>query len=249
MYTIKEIADLSNVSTRTLRYYDQIGLLKPSNYLESGYRVYDSAAVDKLQQILFYKSLGLDLKAIKSVLDDDRFDEKCALKSHHQKLTLELERIQKLIKTVEKTLLHLEGEIIMTDQEKFEGHKKAYIDENEKKYGQQAREKFGSSVDASVQKLSEMDEKEFNSLDKLTKSMNLKFKEAKQQGSIDTNLAKEAASMHVKWIKSYWNTYSKAAHIALVEMYVSDERFNAYYENIEPGLAQFVCETVKNYLS
>lgn len=101
-YTIKQLAELTGVSTRTLRYYDQIGLLKPSRINEAAYRFYETAQVDRLQQILFYRELGLPLDKIAFLLDVPEFDRQAALQNHLTTLK-QRERLDTLILTVEKT--------------------------------------------------------------------------------------------------------------------------------------------------
>jgi len=91
-YTVQKLAELSGVTARTLRYYDEIGILKPARINSSGYRVYGSREVDRLQQILFYRELGMNLEEIKRILFSPCFDEIQALKQHHRKL---LERVVK----------------------------------------------------------------------------------------------------------------------------------------------------------
>ena len=78
-YTIKKLAGLSGVSTRTLRYYDEIGLLKPARVASNGYRIYGQAQVDLLQQILFYRALEVPLEEIRRMLSDSSFDRRRAL--------------------------------------------------------------------------------------------------------------------------------------------------------------------------
>jgi len=73
-YTVKQLADLAGVSTQTLRYYDQIGLLKPAGTTEAGYRLYSSAEVDRLQQILFYREIGMSLEQIGEIISAPDFD-------------------------------------------------------------------------------------------------------------------------------------------------------------------------------
>ena len=81
-YSIQELAKLAGVTTRTLRWYDQIGLLKPGRVAESGYRYYGDAQVDRLQDILYYRALGVELAQIRECLDDPAFDRLAALRSH-----------------------------------------------------------------------------------------------------------------------------------------------------------------------
>ena len=93
-YTVKALADLAGVTPRTLRWYDRIGLLKPLRTTEAGYRLYGPAQLDRLQDILFYRELGLDLASIRTILDDPGFDRQAALQSH------DCEELVQLIKTV-----------------------------------------------------------------------------------------------------------------------------------------------------
>src|ERR1700691_2339019 len=103
-YTVKEVAKLSNVSVRTLRFYDEIGLLKPAFYGDNGYRYYEEEQLLILQQILFFRELGFELKQIRRVLGRSDFDKMVALSSHRQVLKKNLEQTRKLIKTIDKTI-------------------------------------------------------------------------------------------------------------------------------------------------
>lgn len=248
MYTIKKLADIAMISTRTLRYYDEIGLLSPTSLTESGYRLYDDNAVELLQHILFYKTLGLPLNEIKHILFDKNFDSKGALLDHRSALLKEQERINTLIKTVNKSIQAMEGQLIMTDKEKFEGLKEAMIDENEKKYGKDLRKRYGDKVDTSNQKIRDMDQETFENLDHFTETLNNTFREAMLVGDVNGDLANKACEMHVKWIKHFWDTYSVEAHLGLVNMYVEDDKFKAYYDKIEKNLASFIKEAMTEYL-
>src|SRR5438132_1335795 len=114
-YTVKEVAKLSNVSIRTLRFYDEIGLLKPAFYGDSGYRYYGKEQLLQLQQILFYRELGFELAVIQKILADPKFDKVAALKSHRDHLEKETGRTQALIRTIDKTLALLKEEVPMKD--------------------------------------------------------------------------------------------------------------------------------------
>ena len=100
-YTVKQLADLAGVSPRTLHYYDEIDLLSPSSVGSNGYRQYDTTAVIRLQQILFYKELGLSLKEIKALLDTPNFDELAALEAHKSRLEQKAGRILELLDTTD----------------------------------------------------------------------------------------------------------------------------------------------------
>ena len=145
-YTVKKLAQLAGISTRTLRYYDEIGLLKPTRITSSGYRIYGQAEVDQLQHIMFYRELGVELECIKTILCSSSFNKLEALREHHGKLLDKKQQLEVLIANVEKTITMTEGGMIMTDQEKFEGFKKKMIADNEAKYGEEIREKYGEDT-------------------------------------------------------------------------------------------------------
>ena len=120
-YTIKQLADLAGVSIRTLHYYDEIGLLKPTSYGENGYRYYDEQAVLRLQQILFFRELDFSLDDVKDILDQPEFDVLHALREHRQALEQKVTRLNRLINTVDNTISHLKGELEMSQKSFFEG--------------------------------------------------------------------------------------------------------------------------------
>ena len=132
-YTVQKLGRMAGVSTRTLRYYDEIGILKPARINSSGYRIYGKAEVDRLQQILFYRELGVSLESIMDILSSKSFDYADALREHREKLLAKREQLDLLIANVDKTLAAAEGRIVMSDKEKFEGFKQKLIEENEKK--------------------------------------------------------------------------------------------------------------------
>lgn len=123
------------MTTRALRWYDKIGLLKPSRTAESGYRYYGPAEVDRLQDILYYRALGVELARIRESLDDPSFDRLSALRSHLSTLMAERARIEKLIGSVKETILSLERNDVMMDEQKFQAFKRRAVEENEKRYG------------------------------------------------------------------------------------------------------------------
>ena len=97
MMTVKEVSRLTGVSIRTLHYYDQIGLLTPSDITESGYRLYDDTALERLSQILLFRELEFPLKDIRRIIDSGNFDRKEALRQQITLLTMKKERLEKLI--------------------------------------------------------------------------------------------------------------------------------------------------------
>ena len=131
-YSINELSKIAKISTRTLRYYHEIDLLKPKRINSSGYRIYGENEVDKLQQILFYKAMGFKLEDIRNIVNSPSFDIMLALDNHKKELIKRRDEIDLLIENVEKTISYKKGEIKMSDKEKFEGFKKESLDKNEK---------------------------------------------------------------------------------------------------------------------
>jgi DNA-binding transcriptional MerR regulator len=120
-YTVKGVAEMSGVSVRTLRFYDSTGLLKPAYYGANGYRFYEEPQLLRLQQILFYRELGFDLKRIKEILNRRKFEKVAALRSHRRLLEKNATRTRTLIETIDKTIGHLKGTTKMESEELFAG--------------------------------------------------------------------------------------------------------------------------------
>jgi DNA-binding transcriptional MerR regulator len=120
-YTVKQLAKISGVSVRTLHWYDEIGLLKPAFHGANGYRYYEEKQMLNLQQILFFKEVGFDLHNIQKMLSQSDFDNIKALQAHRMILERDIDRKEALITTVDKSLLHLRGEQVMSDKELYQG--------------------------------------------------------------------------------------------------------------------------------
>jgi len=204
--------------------------------------------VDKLQQILFYRELGVSLEQIKEIVTDPNFDVVKALKSHREKLLEKRRQIDLLISNVEKTIAEKEGKIIMSDKEKFEGFKKKLVEENERKYGKEVREKYGAdALESSNKKLLGMSKEQYEELEKLTQEILGNFDAAFKTGDPAGELAQKAADLHRQWLCLFWPEYSKEAHAGLAKMYVEDPRFRAYYDRNQPGTAEFLKDAILIY--
>lgn len=247
-YTIQKLSLLAGVSTRTLRYYDEIDILKPARINSSGYRIYGREEVDRLQQILFYKELGLPLDQIKEIITSPSFNAADALQEHREKLLNKRKQLDRLIANVDQTIAANEGRITMTDQEKFEGFKKQMVEENEQKYGKEIREKYGdNAVNKSNEKVLNMSQEEHDEVTKLAEEIHTTLAEAFKTGDPSGDLAQKAADLHKQWLTFYWNEYSKEAHAGLAQMYVDDERFTAYYDKEQQGTAEFLRDAIHIY--
>src|SRR5436190_4053427 len=120
-YTVKQLAAISGVSIRTLHFYDETGLLAPAYHGANGYRFYEEPQLLTLQQILFYRELGFELKQIKQLLGRADFENIAALRSHRQALEQSLQHTHQLLETIDKTIQHLEGKKKMSTSEMFAG--------------------------------------------------------------------------------------------------------------------------------
>ncbi|MFB3165411.1 MerR family transcriptional regulator [Neobacillus sp. 179-J 1A1 HS] len=247
-YTIQKLASLAGVSTRTLRYYDEIGILKPARINSSGYRIYGQEEVNRLQQILFYRELGVGLDSIKEIVTAPTFDGAKALREHREKLLEKREQLDLLITNVDKTIALTEGRITMSNKEKFEGFKKKMVEDNEKKYGKEIRDKYGKeNVEASNAKVMNMTEEQYQEVTALAEQIHTTLAEAFKIGDPAGELAQKAADLHKQWLTYYWKDYSKEAHAGLAQMYVDDERFTAYYDKEQPGTAVFLRDAIHIY--
>jgi DNA-binding transcriptional MerR regulator len=247
-YTVQRLGQIAGISTRTLRYYDEFGILKPARINSSGYRIYGQAEVDRLQQILFYRELGVSLESIKDIVTAPAFDGAQALRDHRQKLLEKREQLDLLIMNVDRTIALTEGRINMSDKEKFEGFKQKLVDDNEKKYGKEVREKYGEdTVNKSNAKVKNMSQEQYDEVTKLANELTETLQAAFQSGDPAGELAQRAADLHRQWLSFYWDSYTKEAHAGVAQMYVDDERFTAYYDKVQPGTAVFLRDAVHIY--
>lgn len=231
-YSIGQLSELSGVSVRTLHHYDQIGLLVPQRK-GNGYRTYGSDEVHRLQQILLYRACGMELSRIAQALDDPSYDERTALL---QQLTLLRKRqaaLNRTIGTVERTLEALEEKREMTDKERFEGLKRKAIDDNERAYGKEARERHGdAAIDAANEAMLAMDETTWNDMNALEDRIKELLRAAMASGDPAGSEAKELVEAHARWLELHWGAgaYNTEAHRGLADGYLADERFISYYD-------------------
>lgn len=229
-YTIKKLAEIAGVSKRTLRYYDQIDLLKPNELNKSNYRIYNEKNVNQLQQILFYRALGFPLSKIKQIMNDPNFSRLEALKSQREMLIEQQSEINKLLTNINQTIKDYKGEVKMADSEKFEVFKKKQLETNELDYGEELREKYKKSTIEQVnEKYSQLDKNDFKNMKEIENNLIVNLlKLRKNPNSI---LEEKIYREHRQWLEYTWPNYTKEAHRGLVDMYLSDARFAKYYDD------------------
>lgn len=231
-YTVGSLAKLAGVTVRALHHYEDEGLLHPER-TTSGYRRYGATDVERLQQILLLRSCGLSLGAIRDAFADDRFDFRTALVDHLATLRARQKELETLVGTVEKTIASLEGRCTMTDEERFEGMKARTIAENEECYGAEVRQAYGdAAMDAANERMAGMSQEEWNDAKALEAAILEQLTAAKATGDPTGEAARKLCAMHARWLQMHWGegAYSPAAHAALAEGYVADQRFTAYYD-------------------
>lgn len=239
-YSIRQLADIAGVSTRTLRYYDERGLLKPNRVNEQGCRYYEQEQVDLLQQILFYRERNLGLDVIKEIINNPRFDAAQALEEHLIALIEQEKHISTLIQTVKNTIADMKGERSMSDKEKFEGFKRELIEKKEKLYGKEA-------VDEANQKIMGLSEADYERFKNLEKEVCRQLEEAVRNKELpESETGHRIVLLHKDWLGYTWKEYSAQAHKGLASMYIEDERFLAYYDKNLKGCGEFLVKAV-NY--
>ncbi|MEK6266960.1 MAG: TipAS antibiotic-recognition domain-containing protein, partial [Planococcus sp. (in: firmicutes)] len=190
------------------------------------------------------------LEQIKNIVNDPEFDGSQALAEHREKLLAKRVQLDLLISNVEKTISAKEGASMMANIEKFQGFKQKLVDDNEQRYGNETRNKYGGEVvgqsNAKLLKLSEEDYQKFMSLEQQILSG---LVEAMKTSAPTSEAAQQIVDLHRQWLSYTWPTYSKEAHRGLAEMYVADERFAAYYDKVQPGASQFLRDAIVTYTS
>ena len=250
-YTIKELSSLAGISTRTLRYYDEVNLLKPSRITEAGYRYYSSQEVATLQQIMFYRERGFDLKTIQQIIYDKDFDMLKAMEEHLRDLEKQRAETEALISAVKKTIQHLKGVCDMSDKEKFQALKEKAVQDNEKSYGAEARRKYGDDqVDASNKMMLNLKEDQWERFRYLEEEILRRLEAAVEAGaSADGEEAREITVLHKEWLSMSIKQYNAQMHRGIAMMYVADERFTKYYDRNKTGCAQFLCDAVQTWIN
>jgi DNA-binding transcriptional MerR regulator len=245
MYTVKQLADLAGVSVRTLHYYDEIGLLKPAEVGANGYRYYDEAAVFRLQQILFYREIGLELLQIRDILDDPTFDLATALRAHRQALEARISRLQGLVSTVDSTLRHLAGEVTMSRKQLFE----AFSDEQQKQYEREARLQYGpDNVNESIRRWKSYTTAQRQAIGEEGNRIYSEIVDAIEAGLPPDSDVVQAVL--VRWHNHIRYFYEPTLDIlrGLGDLYNDNPDFAANFRKVHPELASYMREAIVQYV-
>jgi len=240
MYTIKELADLAGTTPRALRYYDQLGLLKPASIAENGYRYYDRGNLLVLQQILFFRELDVPLKEIQYLLARPDFQLLSSLHTHRESLEKKIQRYKKLIHTIEKTIQNIEGDSQMSPNEMFSGF-------DEANYEAEARDRWGDTPQytESRRKWSSYSESQKEEIKRLGGDIARRMVTEDPNAKPDKPEVQAAVEEYYRYLNEYFYRCDREFLRNLADMWVEDPRFAVNYESIREGGAEFVREAVR----
>lgn len=241
-YTVKQLADLSGLSVRTLHYYDEIDLLKPAHVGANGYRYYDQESLLRLQQILFFRELDVALSTIREVLDSPAFDRLQALEAHRRELAQRARTLNGLITTIDRTIKHLKGELTMSDNELFE----SFSDEKQAQYEQEMREKYGSArVDESNRRWNSYSQEQKDAIGAQGNAIFATIRDHMDEGHDSPAVQEQVAALQ-RYIGNFYECPLECLR-GLGQMYVDHPDFVATFERIRPGMAPFLQRAINHY--
>lgn len=242
LYTVKSLAKLAGVSVRTLHHYDEIGLLSPAERSEKGYRYYQKVELFRLQQIMFYKTLGYELAEVKQILDKESFDLIASLRFQKEGLKQQSANLNQLITTIDKTINELKNkEGMITDKEMYEG----FSDEDAQSMQQEASERWGNEVDTVHENIKQMSKQGWGETKQDAEEINLWLANLTHKPVADIEVQK-VIKLHFQHMNKFYEV-SEARYRGLADMYLQDERFKAYYEKTKTGLASFLSQGIHQF--
>ena len=244
-WSIVEVARHAGVSSRTLRHYDDVGLLPPAYVGSNGYRYYEQEQLLRLQEVLVLRELGLSLDAIRRVLEGT-VDRTAVLREHHAALLAERDRLDRLAETVARTIDRKDGDV-MRPEELFEGfdaeRQRGYEADLVARYGDQVK----AQIDESWRRIGTMTKADADRV-----QAELAERDQEYAALLDAGVApgdprvQEVTARHYAWVCQFW-TPSPEAFAGLGDLYVDHPDFHARYDAIRPGLAEFVRDAMAVY--
>lgn len=245
-WSIADVARMSGVTSRTLRHYDEIGLLPPAGIGSNGHRYYEEAGLLRLQQILLMRELGVGLREIRAVLDS-QVDRVAVLREHHRRLLEERDRLETLARTVGRTIAELEeGEgdrdmvRINRPENLFEG-----FDGSDR--SDEARERWPEQWEQSRRAVGTMTAEDTERWQREVTAQMIRFAEFMAAGTpVDDAAVQAEVDAHYRGVCRFW-TPDAAAYKGLGRHYADDPEFRANYDRIADGLAEYQCAAMAVY--
>jgi DNA-binding transcriptional MerR regulator len=242
-YPVGRVAELAGVTVRTLHHYDEIGLLSPSNRSAAGYRRYDDADLERLQQIRYYRELGFSLEEIATILDDPQSDAAAHLRRQHELLTARIKRLEAMVTAIEFEMEARKVGIQLTPQERFE----VFGDFDPDHYAEEAERRWGGTdaYQESVRRAGRYSKADWQRLQAEAGEWAQRLVAAMEAGeAADGPVAMELAEEHRAHISRWFYECSYEIHTGLADMYVGDPRFTEFYEKIKPGTARYLNQAI-----
>ena len=240
---IKEFAELTGVSVRTLHYYDEIGLLKPAFVDEqNGYRDYDNKSLERMVEILFYRELDFSLKSIAEIISSPEYDKSEAIRKQKELLTLKKERLERLISALDKAE---KGEIPMN-----EFNNKEY-ETARKQYAEEAKQRWGSTdaYKESKQKTADYSAEKWDDVNAGLNSVFAEFAAIKDSTAPESEAAQSLVKKLQEYITENFYTCTPEILSGLGQMYAADERFRKNIDKNGNGTAAFAANAIRIYCS
>ncbi|WP_125768770.1 MerR family transcriptional regulator [Lapidilactobacillus wuchangensis] len=251
-YQTSELAKLAGVSQRTIRYYEQQGLLQARRDPQNNYRWFDQQQVDRLQQILFYRELAFPLATIKQIMLAPDFDIGTSLRQQEQKLRQQRARLDQLLVLLKQTQQAQEGKITMSDQAKFTAFKQQQVAQNDQLYGEELAAKYSDAqLQAAKNHWIGLSQDQVQQMQTLETDLVHQLQKLLVTTDLESVTAKQAFADHQQWLQLAWGpstTYSAAAHRGLAAMYQVDPRFQTHYDQLAgAGATAILCQVIEKY--
>ncbi len=242
-YSVGQVAGFAGVTVRTLHHYDEIGLLSPSDRSRAGHRRYDDADLDRLQQILFYRELGFPLDEVATLLDDPDVDPQDHLRRQHELLSARITKLQQMAAAVENAMEARKMGINLTPEEKFE----VFGDNDPEQYAEEVEQRWGNTeaYAESQRRAARYTKDDWQRMQDETADWGSRYDALMSDGEPPTGeRAMNLAEEHRQHICTWFYDCTYEIHTCLGEMYVSDERFRAFYDSTRPGLAEHLRDAI-----
>jgi MerR family transcriptional regulator, thiopeptide resistance regulator len=238
-YSVGKVANLAGVTIKTLHHYDEIRLLSPSGRSEAGYRIYGESDLQRLQQILFYRELGLALEEIATILDDPRTDAVGHLRRQRRLLTERIGRLHKMVAAIDHEMEAREMYIKLTPEERLE----VFGDFEPENHEKEVKQRWGNTeaYRQSRRRVGGYTKEDWTRIKAEQEEIEKNLAAAFESGAAsESERAMDAAEAHRQHIDRWFYDCGHETHRGLGGMYVGDDRFRAHYDERSPGLSGYI---------
>ena len=241
--TIGEVAALAGVSVRTLHHYDDIGLLVPNVRSASGYRIYDDADLERLQEVLFFRTLGFELAEIRRLMQEPDYDRLGALEQQRAMLERKVGHLRAMIASIDTAADAQRNGVAMNEEDMFEVFGEFDVVTRTREAGERWP---GDALDESQRRTSRYSKEQWREAMAEADALATEFAAAKAGGApADGPAATEIAERHRLHIDRWFYPCSPQMHVQLGDLYVGDTLFADHWNRVEPRLAAFVRDAIK----